>query len=51
MKKDFSLTEDALRLYCDTHLKGGKSPEYIEFIKAIPRTNIGKVLRKKLRDL
>ena len=51
VKKDFSLTEDELRLYCDTHLRGGKSPEHIEFIKAIPRTNIGKILRKKLRDL
>ncbi len=50
VKKDFSLTEDELRLYCEAHLKGFKAPEYIEFIKEIPKTNIGKVLRKNLRD-
>ena len=35
----------------DTHLKAYGPPEQVEFIKTIPKTNIGKVIRKKLRDL
>ncbi|MDC0254601.1 AMP-binding protein [Bacteriovoracales bacterium] len=51
VKNDFSLTEGELRLYCETHLTGYKTPKYIEFIKAIPKTNIGKILRKNLRNM
>ncbi len=50
VKKDEGLTETALREYCAQNLTGYKKPKYIEFRKELPKTNVGKILRRELRD-
>jgi len=50
VKKDPSLTRDALIDYCKQHLTGYKKPKYIEFRDELPKTNVGKILRRALRD-
>ncbi len=47
--KDKSLTEDSVMDYCRENLTGYKRPKYIEFMDELPKTNVGKVLRKDLR--
>lgn len=49
-KKDESLTRDELRTYCRQHLTGYKIPRDIEFRDELPKTNVGKILRRVLRD-
>ena len=48
--KDESLTEDAVRQHCKQSLTGYKVPRIVVFKKDLPKTNVGKVLRKDLRD-
>jgi long-chain acyl-CoA synthetase len=50
VKKDPALTEAALRQYCHDELTGYKRPKYIEFRKELPKSNVGKILRRALRD-
>jgi long-chain acyl-CoA synthetase len=50
VKKDPALTEEALRRYCHDELTGYKRPKYIEFRKELPKSNVGKILRRELRD-
>jgi len=50
VKKDPALTEDAIRKHCEEHLTGYKRPRYIEFRTDLPKTNVGKILRRALRD-
>ncbi len=50
VKKDEGLTEQALREFCAQNLTGYKKPKYIEFRKELPKTNVGKILRRELRD-
>ena len=50
VKKDPSLTKEALVEYCKQHLTGYKRPKYIEFRDELPKTNVGKILRRELRD-
>jgi long-chain acyl-CoA synthetase len=50
VKKDPSLTEETLREYCRENLTGYKRPKVIEFRDALPKTNVGKILRRELRD-
>ncbi|OOF35699.1 long-chain-fatty-acid--CoA ligase FadD [Rodentibacter heidelbergensis] len=50
VKKDESLTRDELRQHCRQHLTGYKVPKEIEFREALPKTNVGKILRRVLRD-
>ncbi len=50
VKKDPSLTEEALKAYCHEELTGYKRPKYIEFRSELPKTNVGKILRRELRD-
>ncbi|HEY9546623.1 MAG TPA: AMP-binding protein [Solimonas sp.] len=49
VKKDPALTEADLRTFCQQHLTGYKLPKLISFIDELPKTNVGKVLRKELR--
>jgi len=49
-KKDPSLTEDALRQHCKQSLTGYKVPRMVVFKNDLPKSNVGKVLRKDLRD-
>jgi long-chain acyl-CoA synthetase len=50
VKKDPALTEDSIRKHCEEHLTGYKRPRYIEFRSDLPKTNVGKILRRALRD-
>jgi long-chain acyl-CoA synthetase len=50
VKKDASLTEDELKAYCKEHLTGYKVPKLYEFRDELPKTNVGKILRKDLRN-
>lgn len=44
------LDGDGVRLYCRTHLAAYKVPKHVEFLDELPKTAIGKVLRRELRD-
>ncbi len=50
VKKDPALTEQQLKDYCRENLTGYKRPKYIEFRDELPKTNVGKILRRALRD-
>ena len=50
VKKDESLTRDELRQHCRQHLTGYKIPKDIEFRDELPKSNVGKILRRVLRD-
>jgi long-chain acyl-CoA synthetase len=50
VKKDASLTEDAVRKHCEANLTAYKRPKLIEFRTELPKTNVGKILRRALRD-
>ncbi len=50
VKKDPSLTEDELMKHFKTNLTGYKIPKSIEFRSDLPKTNVGKILRKDLRE-
>ncbi len=50
VKKDPNLTVDTLMDYCKQNLTGYKKPKYIEFRSELPKTNVGKILRRMLRD-
>jgi long-chain acyl-CoA synthetase len=49
-KKDPSLTEEAIRQHCKASLTGYKVPRIVVFKDDLPKSNVGKVLRKDLRD-
>ena len=50
VKSDPSLTEDELRAHCKDQLTGYKRPRHIEFRDELPKSNVGKILRRELRD-
>lgn len=50
VKKDPTLTKEILAAYCAEELTGYKRPKYIEFRSELPKTNVGKILRRELRD-
>jgi long-chain acyl-CoA synthetase len=50
VKKDPGLTEDKVRDYCRTNLTGYKQPKVIVFKTELPKTAVGKILRRELRD-
>ena len=50
VRRDPNLTEEALQAYCREQLTGYKRPKHIEFRDALPKTNVGKILRRVLRD-
>jgi long-chain acyl-CoA synthetase len=47
--RDATLTEAAIRSYCREHLTGYKVPKSVEFRDDLPKSNVGKILRKDLR--
>jgi long-chain acyl-CoA synthetase len=49
VKKDPALTEDAVREHCRANLTGYKQPRVIEFRADLPKTPVGKILRRELR--
>ena len=50
VKKDPALTEMAVRDHCRAHMTGYKQPKVIEFKAELPKTAVGKILRRELRD-
>ena len=49
VKKDPTLTEDDVARHCRDNLTGYKQPKYIEFRDELPKSNVGKILRRELR--
>jgi long-chain acyl-CoA synthetase len=50
VKKDPALTDQDILAYCKTQLTGYKRPRLIEFRTELPKSNVGKILRRELRD-
>ena len=50
VKNDPTLTEENIAAFCKENLTGYKRPKYIEFRDDLPKTNVGKVLRRELRS-
>jgi long-chain acyl-CoA synthetase len=50
VKKDPSLTADQVKAHARNELTGYKQPRYVEFRDELPKTNVGKILRRELRD-
>ena len=50
VKKDTALTEAQVRDYCKANMTGYKQPKVIEFRTELPKTPVGKILRRELRD-
>ncbi|MCA0000530.1 MULTISPECIES: long-chain fatty acid--CoA ligase [unclassified Mesorhizobium] len=50
VKKDQALTAEAITAYCRENLTGYKRPRYIEFRTELPKTPVGKILRRALRE-
>ncbi len=50
VRKDPDLSEKEVRRHCHENLTGYKCPKYVEFRTELPKTNVGKILRRALRD-
>ena len=50
VRKDPALTVEQLTTYCKQQFTGYKRPKYIEFRDQLPKSNVGKILRRELRD-
>ena len=50
VKSDPKVTEADVRAYCETNLTGYKRPKVVEFRTELPKTPVGKILRRELRD-
>jgi long-chain acyl-CoA synthetase len=49
VRRDPALTVEDVRAYCKLHLTGYKVPRLVEFRDDLPKSNVGKILRKDLR--
>ena len=50
VKRSPGLTEESLQAFCRKNLTGYKCPRYVEFTHELPKSNVGKILRKELRE-
>ncbi len=50
VKKDPSLTKEEVIDFCKENLTGYKRPRYVEFLDELPKSNVGKILRRELRE-
>lgn len=50
VKSDPSLTEEEVRKFCEENLTGYKKPKHIEFKDELPKSNVGKILRRILKE-
>ncbi|GAB3737227.1 long-chain fatty acid--CoA ligase [Silanimonas algicola] len=50
VRKDPQLTADQVKAFCKDNLTGYKHPKIVEFRTELPKTNVGKILRRELRD-
>ena len=51
VRKDPALTEQEIIKFCRDELTNYKVPKQIEFVDELPKNNVGKILRRKLRDI
>lgn len=51
VKKDPALSEEDIKAHCKEELTGYKRPKVIQFVDELPKTNVGKILRRELRQL
>ena len=51
VKKGSHPTHEEVKEFCLKNLARYKNPKYIEFVPELPKTNVGKILRRKLREL
>ena len=51
VRKQHTVTENELLEFAKTHLTGYKRPRVIEFVDSLPKSPVGKILRKELRKL
>jgi long-chain acyl-CoA synthetase len=51
VKKEKNLSKDEIMKYCRENLTGYKCPKEIEFMDSLPKTNVGKILRRELREI
>lgn len=51
VKKNPALTVDQIKAFCRENMTGYKQPRHVEFRDELPKSNVGKILRKELRDL
>ncbi|MBX2883911.1 MAG: AMP-binding protein [Granulosicoccus sp.] len=51
VKKDPALTEAAVIAHCKEEMTGYKRPRIVQFVDELPKTNVGKILRRELRNL
>ena len=50
-RKDPSLTEEQVLAHCKKNLTGYKRPSVVQFVEELPKTNVGKILRRELREM
>jgi long-chain acyl-CoA synthetase len=50
VRENPAVSEADVRAYCEAHLTGYKRPKVVEFRTELPKTNVGKILRRELRD-
>ena len=50
VRKDPALTAEQVKDFCRENLTGYKHPRYVEFRDELPKSNVGKILRRELRD-
>jgi len=50
VKRDQSLTEEEIKKFCHENLTNYKVPKYFEFRTELPKTNVGKILRRALKE-
>lgn len=51
VKKDPALTEADILAHCKEEMTGYKRPKIVQFVEELPKTNVGKILRRELREL
>lgn len=50
VKKDPSLTEEEVKAYCKENLTGYKCPKHVSFVDELPKSNVGKILRRIIKE-
>jgi long-chain acyl-CoA synthetase len=50
VRTDEALTDDAIKDYCKDKLTAYKVPKHVDFIEALPKSTVGKILRRELRE-
>jgi long-chain acyl-CoA synthetase len=51
VRSDHHVTEAAVLQYCKEHLTSYKRPRKVTFVNELPKSNVGKILRRELRDI